>query len=133
MLPWLRKYARRAELTKPLATSQELQDFCQTFEAHAEKSPRVFRRAVKHEYNWYCDPDALSTDDFGSYQMKIENIEALAIHIPYHRLDDFYQVVSDKRKYKEMEIRNRVPAVKLAYERYQMLLKMCGGDYDAGY
>jgi len=31
-----------------------------------------------------------------------------------------------------MEIRDNVPAVKLAYERYQLMLKMCGGDY-AGY
>jgi hypothetical protein len=37
-----------------------------------------------------------------------------------------------ERQYKEMEIRDNVPAVKLAYERYQLLLKMCGGDY-AGY
>jgi hypothetical protein len=60
-----------------------------------------------------------------------ETVEAVAIHIPIYKLDDFVSTVTE-RQYKEMEIRDNVPAVKLAYERYQLMLKMCGGDY-AGY
>jgi hypothetical protein len=62
---------------------------------------------------------------------KTETVDGVAIHIPIYKLDDFISTI-DEQKYKEMEIRNNVPAVKLAYEHYQMLLKMCGGDY-AGY
>ena len=62
----------------------------------------------------------------------VEEVEAVAIHIPIYKLDDFLSVV-DEQKYKELYIRNSVPAVKKAYEHYRMLLKMCGGDYDAGY
>lgn len=74
--------------------------------------------------NWsdYNDPQV---------DYKTETVDAVAIHIPIHKLDDFLGSVSD-RQYQEMEIRMNVPAVKIAYERYQMLLKMCGGDY-AGY
>ena len=57
-----------------------------------------------------------------------EKVDAVAIHIPIHKLDDFVSAI-DEQKYKEMEIRDNVPAVKKAYENYQLLLKMCGGDY----
>jgi hypothetical protein len=75
--------------------------------------------------NWsdYNDPQV---------DYKTETVEAVAIHIPIYKLDDFLGSVSDQQ-YQEMEIRAAVPAVKIAYERYQMLLKMCGGDYNARY
>jgi hypothetical protein len=57
-----------------------------------------------------------------------ETVDGVAIHIPIYKLDDFVSAI-DEQKYKEMEIRDNVPAVKLAYERYQLMLKMCGGDY----
>jgi hypothetical protein len=58
-----------------------------------------------------------------------ETVDGVAIHIPIYKLNDFVSAI-DEQKYKEMEIRDNVPAVKLAYERYQLMLKMCGGDYD---
>lgn len=70
-----------------------------------------------------------NVDPLVSY--KTETVDAIAIHIPIHKLDDFLSAIPEQ-KYREMEIRDNVPAVKLAYERYQMLLKMCGSDY-AGY
>jgi hypothetical protein len=74
--------------------------------------------------NWsdYNDPQV---------DYKTETVDAIAIHIPIYKLDDFVSAI-DEQKYKEMEIRDNVPAVKLAYERYRLMLKMCGGDY-AGY
>jgi hypothetical protein len=60
-----------------------------------------------------------------------EIVDAIAIHIPTHRIDDVLSMI-DNQKYREMEIRDQVPAVKKAYEHYRMLLKMCGGDC-AGY
>ena len=87
-----------------------------------DRSDRKFYR--KEVINWsdYNDPNV---------HYKTEAVDAVAIHIPIYKLDDFVSTVTE-RQYKEMEIRANVPAVKLAYENYQLLLKMCGGDY-AGY
>ena len=82
--------------------------------------------------DWWVNPQYNGSEDFEiAVKNEVEEIEAVAIHIPVDRLDDFLGIV-DEQRYKELAIRNSVPAVKLAYERYKMLLKMCGGD-DAGY
>jgi len=113
-------------MSKPLPYSNALANFCKAFEAIPEPSQRRFRRMVSSPINWEQD----SSIPYGS--AKYEEVEAVAIHIPIYKLDEFVNSIPEQH-YKEMEIRMRVPAVKLAYERYQMLLKMCGGDYDAGY
>jgi hypothetical protein len=100
-----------------------LQDFCKAFDAHPERSDRKFYRRSRIDYTDYNDPNV---------HYKTETVEAVAIHIPIYKLDDFLSVV-DEQRYKELDIRNNVPAVKLAYERYKLLLKMCGGDFDARY
>jgi len=124
-LQWLKRYVRRAELSK-----NALEKFCHNFDAFTEPSNRKFHRLNKLPIQFWTDDPALAPDF--AYKHRIDTVEGVAIHIPIHKLDDFLSTVDD-RKYKEMEIRANVPAVKLAYERYQMLLKMCGGDYDAGY
>ena len=123
MLQWLKKFARRAELSKPLPHSKSLQDFCKAFEAVPERCDKRFYRRTPLNYIDYNDPNVHYTT---------ETVEAVAIHIPIYKLDDFLSVV-DEQRYKELHIRDNVPAVKKAYEHYQMLLKMCGGDYDARY
>ena len=123
MLPWSKRSVGRAELSKPLPHSQPLQDFCKAFDAHPERSDRKFYRRSRIDYTDYNDPNV---------HYKTETVEAVAIHIPIYKLDDFLSVV-DEQRYKELDIRNNVPAVKLAYERYKLLLKMCGGDFDARY
>ena len=110
-----------------------LNKFCQAFDAVPHSSQKRFRRMKKMAANWWVNPKHNGSEDFEiSYDNEVVEIEAIAIHIPVDRLDDFLGVV-DEQRYKEIEIRNNVPAVKLAYERYKMLLKMCGGDYDARY
>jgi hypothetical protein len=99
-----------------------LTKFCQAFEAVPDRSDRQFYRRTMVNWSDYNDPRV---------DYKTETVDAIAIHIPIHKLDDFVSSI-DEQKYKEMEIRNNVPAVKLAYENYQLLLKMCEGDY-AGY
>lgn len=109
-------------MSKPMPYSGALRRFCESFEAVPAPSDRTFYRRTM--VNW---------SDFSDTQVdyKTETVDAVAIHIPIHKLDDFVSAI-DEQKYKEMEIRDNVPAVKLAYERYQLMLKMCGGDY-AGY
>jgi hypothetical protein len=123
MLPWLKKFAGRAELSKPMPVSQPLQNFCKYFEAYPEKSTRRFYRRTRIMRSDYNDPNV---------HYETEEVDAVAIHIPIHKLDDFLGIV-DEQRYRELEIRDQVPAVKKAYEQYKLLLKMCGGDFDARY
>lgn len=123
MLQWLKRSVRRAELSNPLPHSAPLKNFCEAFDAYPEKSNRKFLRRKRIERTDYNDPNVY---------YNTEEVEAVAIHIPIYKLDDFLGIV-DEQRYKELYIRNSVPAVKKAYEQYKLLLKMCGGDYDAGY
>ena len=109
-------------MSKPLPNSSTLGKFCHVFDAYAETSNRKFFKQVRQDMIDFEDPNV---------HYNVEEVAAVAIHIPTHRLEEFLNVV-DEQKYKELAIRDQVPAVKLAYERYKMLLKMCGGDF-AGY
>lgn len=106
-----------------MSQDEQLRRFCEMFEAYPTTSDKKFYKRTMVSWSEYNDPNV-------SYHT--ETVNAIAIHIPEHKVGDFLEVAVDEQKYKEMQIRDNVPAVKLAYERYQLLLKMCGGDY-AGY
>jgi len=108
-----------------------LDDIVKTFDGHIERSPMKFRRVQYDTREWWQDPKSTATDVLNSY--RFETIGGVAIHIPDDKVQDFVSFMSPRLKAKEMEIRANVPAVQKAYEHYQLLLKMCGGDYDAGY
>lgn len=110
-------------MDKPLPQSTALTRFCEAFDAVTDHSDKKFYQRTMVNWSAYNDPKV---------DYKTKSIGAVAIHIPLHKLNDFVSVLDDQ-KYKELEIRANVPAVKKAYEHYQLLLKMCGGDYDAGY
>lgn len=99
----------------------EINKLFEVFEARADKSERRF---YKREPINFFNVDQLNSPP------KAEVVGAIAIHIPEHRIDDFLSTIDD-RMFREIEIRNRVPAVKMAYERYKLLLAMCKGDYNA--
>ena len=106
-------------MSKPMPYSGALRRFCESFEAVPGPSDRKFYRRTRVNWSDYTDPKV----DYVT-----ETVDAVAIHIPIHKLDEFVSAI-DEQKYLEMEIRDNVPAVRLAYERYQLMLKMCGGDY----
>lgn len=116
-------------MAKPLPYSKPLEQFCKYFDAIPEHSPRKFQRISNHPIDWY---DSNSDFNIHSYQRRVEEVDAVALHVPIHKLEDLLSAIPEVH-YKEMEIRMAVPAVKKAYEHYKLLLKMCGGDYDAGY
>ncbi len=116
---WSKKSARRAELNNTISNSTALKRFCQSFNAVTELSEKRFHRRIMASWSEYNDPNI---------DYKTETVEAVAIHIPIYKLDDFISSI-DEQKYKEMEIRDNVPAVKKAYEQYRLLLKMCSGDF----
>jgi hypothetical protein len=107
-------------MSRPLPYSTPLAKFCEAFEAVPDHSDKKFYRRTMVSWSDY------NVDPLVDY--KTETVNAVAIHIPIHKLDEFVSSF-DEQKYKEMEIRNNVPAVKKAYEQYRLLLKMCGGDY----
>lgn len=109
-----------------------LYELSKYFEAHVEHSDRKFNVMKRHPIEWYRDPADSTASDLNGYRHQVESVDAIAIHIPIHRVDDFLDCIDDSR-IKEMEIRNSVPAVKKAYEQYRLLLKMCGYDDNARY
>lgn len=108
-----------------------LYELSRYFEAHVDRSDRRFNVLRRRPVEWYKDPVDSTASDLDGYRSQIETVDAIAIHIPEHRVDDFLSCIDD-RSIREMEIRNSVPAVKKAYEQYQLLLKMCGYE-DARY
>ena len=102
---------------------KKLERVCHMFEAHVKQSERRFYKRETIDFQRLYDTD---------FYAHTHEVNAVAIHIPEHRIDDFLGFF-DERKFREMEIRDNVPAVKKAYEQYQLLLKMCGGDVDARY
>lgn len=119
-------------MTKQLPHSQLLNQFCKKFDIHVEHSNRKFQRVVNHPVDWYVDKYCDTDFNIHSYQSRVENVDVIALHIPVNRLEELLTSIPEQY-YKEMEIRTAVPAVKKAYENYRLLLKMCGGDHDAGY
>ena len=108
-----------------------LYELSKYFEAHVEHSDRKFNVMKRQPIEWYRDPADSTASDLYGFRQQVESVDAIAIHIPEHRVDDFLSCIDDSRV-KEMEIRNNVPAVKKAYEQYRLLLKMCGYE-DARY
>jgi hypothetical protein len=100
-----------------------LRRFCEMFEAYPTTSDRKFYKRTMVSWSEYNDPNVNYVS---------ETVNATALHIPDHKMEDFLRVAVDEERFREMQIRDNVPAVKIAYERYRLLLKMCGGDY-AGY
>ena len=115
-------------MSKPLSNSKPLVAFLKAFDGVIEPSEKKFHRPTRRNTDWYNS----DMDTMESYRMQMEIVEAVAIHIPVYKLEDFLST-TDEQKYRELEIRMQVPAVKKAYEQYMLLLKMCGGDYDARY
>ena len=81
-------------MTAPLAHSKALQDFCKAFDAYPEKSNRKFYKQTMVDWTDYNDPNV---------HYKVEDIDAVALHIPLHRLDEFLGIV-DEQKYRELAL-----------------------------
>jgi hypothetical protein len=95
----------------------KLMEYLKSVEVYIEKSDRRFYKNSKIPPDWY-------NNDFYPDQLKREEVEAIAIHIPLDKVDDFISCLH-LRSINEMEIRDRVPAVAKAYEQYQLMLKLC--------
>lgn len=98
--------------------NKKLEKFCNYLGAYAEPSTRKFFR---------IEPMNAQLFEKSDIDFETKTVGGVAIHIPEDRVNDFFSML-DEQKYQEMTVRNEVPAVKKAYEHYQLLLKMCGVD-----
>ena len=102
--------------------NNRLNEICNLFGAVAEPSQKKFRRITNID----------ELDELNSLFARIEDIDAIAIHIPKDKLKFFMEAFNDQIM-REMELRATVPAIEKAYKHYKMMIQMCGGDYDARY
>ena len=107
----------------------EQKRFCDIFQATIETSHKQYRKIEPLPESWWQMEEYTIGHCVSYPEQKIKTIQGIAIHLPEDRLSDLIRSADDSSMYKEMTIRDNVPAVKKAWEHYQMLLKMCGGDY----
>jgi hypothetical protein len=94
-------------------------DFEQQFGAKIEPGTRRFFRR----------PGPASWSNFNAdYNVTVEDIPSLVIHISEEEFEHMTQYMPG-RIAKERRLREDVPAIQKAWDNYQLLLKMCGGDY----
>jgi hypothetical protein len=93
-------------------------DFEEQFGAKIEPGTRRFFR--KQPINW----SVYNTD----YEVKVEDIPSLMIHISEEEFEHMTQYMPG-RIIRERNMRKDIPALQKAWDNYQLLLKMCGGDY----
>ena len=93
-------------------------DFEEQFNAKVEPGTRRFFRKQPTRWSAYNAP----------YEVILEDIPALTIHISEEEFEHMLQYIPG-RVIREKRMREDIPAVQKAWDNYQLLLKMCGGDY----
>lgn len=94
-------------------------DFEEQFGAKVEPGTRRFFR--KQPISWSPSYNA-------PYEVTVEDIPSLVIHISEEEFEHMTQYMPG-RIARERRLREDIPAIQKAWDNYQLLLKMCGGDY----
>jgi len=95
-------------------------EFEEQFGARVEPGHRTFRRPIAVP-NW-------SAYNIGDMNMSTEIIPSLTIHISEEEFEHMTQYMPG-RIIRERNMREDIPALKKAWDNYQLLLKLCSGDY----
>jgi len=121
---------------------KELKEFCQKYDAYVTESARMHRRIKRMKYSLWSesDPEIFNT-------IPVTDVKCVEIHMPEDRFrallehNDWVENAGlyDNRHFsnnvmrvsnliveheEESKIRNENPAVKIAYEKYKMLLEL---------
>lgn len=88
-------------------------------EGQVDISDKRFYRQAKYP---------LELDDTNFYQIRMETVGSICIHIPEHRIKEFNDLISD-RFFENYQIRKENIAVQKAYEKYQMLLELVRNNH----
>jgi hypothetical protein len=93
-------------------------DFEEQFGAKIEPGTRRFTRR---------QPVSWSSFNYNT-DLTIEEIPSLTIHISEEEFEHMTRYIPG-RVVRERNMREDIPALQKAWDNYQLLLKMCGGDY----
>lgn len=94
-------------------------DFEEQFGAKIEPGMRRFSR--RQPVNW-------SSYNVGDYDVVIEEMPSLTIHMSVEEFEHMTQYIPG-RVIREKRLREDIPALQKAWDNYQLMLKLCGGDY----
>jgi hypothetical protein len=126
---------------------KKIKEFCYKYEARAEPSHRVHRRAKRIDYKIWSDsdPDMFQTIPYEdvpmvSITMPEDRFRALLEHdqwIEQAGLQDnrhfnnnvmrVSQMVVDHER--ECKIRNQYPALRILWDKYQTMLRLCDSGH----
>ena len=95
-------------------------DFEEQFGAKIEPGTRRYFRKQPVSWSAYNAPFETA--------MTVEDIPSLTIHISEEEFEHMTRYIPG-RIVRERRLREDVPAIQKAWDNYQLLLKMCGGDY----
>jgi hypothetical protein len=96
-------------------------DFEGQFGAKIEPGSRSFYRKVPVS-NWSTYNYSIDVD------LKVETVPSLTIHMTEEEFEHMTRYIPN-RVMLERRMREDIPALQKAWDNYQLLLKMCGGDY----
>jgi len=96
-------------------------DFETQFDAKIEPGSRRMVRKQPVSWSSYNVP-------MEANELYLEEVPSLTIHISEEEFEHLLQYIPGKL-IREQRMREDIPAVQKAWDNYQLLLKMCGGDY----
>ena len=123
--------------------TEEFDEFCQKYDAYVRESSRMHRRAKRIAYSaWQEDTDIFQNMTYKAVRcvevhMPEDRFRALVEHDEWLYRAQMSNYINGNRGVwiveqheREARIRHENPAVKLAYEKYQTMLRLVESHYD---
>ncbi len=90
----------------------------------------LFEGNVTTDEKKFYKQSEVSIDNFdNAYQIRMETVGSISIHIPEHRINDFKNFISDTY-FENYYLRKRHEAVQKAYDKYLMLIALIKEHHD---
>ncbi len=96
-----------------------------------ERIAHLFEGSITtNEKQFYKQNQIPVLDDFNNaYQLRMETVGSISIHIPEHRINDFRTVISDIY-FENYRLRKSHEAIQKAYDKYLMLISLIKEHHD---
>lgn len=104
-----------------MAQYNEIKRFIALFEGSVIESDKKFYKQAKIPVSLYNDLD--------SYQIRLETVDSIAMHIPLHRVKDFNDWLNDQY-FENYRLRKQHEVLEKAYSRYLMLAELLREPHD---
>lgn len=102
---------------------KHIKSFAATFEGEVDPGTRKFYKQAKVPIEWS------GNFDVPSYQIRMETVDSIAIHLPMHRAEDFENWCSDQY-FENYELRKQHEVLQKAYDKYLMLAELMRAQHD---